>query len=132
MNWRRFRRKPSPPQETGRKPAPTDAEISQQSRLLDLEQKAAQLEKEWDALETERENRRLRKSVAVGALLVMALQIVVANGIFVWYGETNGWDIPAGAISAWLGSTVVQIVAVVLVIMKYLFPEGGPREPGKK
>jgi len=26
------------------------------------------------------------------------------------------------AVSAWLGSTVVQIVAVVLVITRYLFP----------
>jgi hypothetical protein len=29
--------------------------------------------------------------------------------------------------SAWLGTTVVQVVAVVLVIMRYLFPEGGSK-----
>ena len=58
----------------------------------------------------------------------MVAQIVAADAIFVWYGDANGWDIPAAAISAWLGTTVVQIVAVVLVIMNYLFPKGGPQD----
>lgn len=78
-------------------------------------------------LATDRANRSLRESFARRALGVMVLQIIAANAVFVWYGDTNGWDIPGGAISAWLGSTVVQVVAVVLVIMNYLFPKGGPK-----
>jgi hypothetical protein len=60
--------------------------------------------------------------------MVMVVQIVAADAIFVWYGDTKGWQIEAAAISAWLAATVVQIVAVVLVIMNYLFPKGGQRD----
>jgi hypothetical protein len=52
----------------------------------------------------------------------MALQVMVSNAIFVWYGDTNGWEISSTAISAWMGTTVVEVVSVVLVIVKYLFP----------
>lgn len=110
----------SPPEEARSKPAPTDEE-------LDLQQRRAEVEREEEKLHTERANRTLRESFAKGALGVMVLQIVAANAIFVWYGDTNGWDVPGVTISAWLGSSVVQVVAVVLVIMNYLFPKGGPQ-----
>jgi hypothetical protein len=53
----------------------------------------------------------------------MALQVLVANGIFGWYGVAAGWDVPSSAVGAWLGTTVVEVVAVVLVIVNYLFPD---------
>jgi predicted Kef-type K+ transport protein len=88
--------------------------------------KAAKLEAEVDALRealaSETQNRRLRYPIAIGALLVMVLQVVVSNAIFGWYGDTNAWDISATAVSAWMGTTVVEVVAVVLVVMNYLFP----------
>ena len=111
-----------------REPTPTDEELESQHREIELDTRRAQLEREWDKLTTEKENRALRGSIATGALIVMLIQIAAANAIFVWYGDTNRWDISATAISAWLGSTVVQVVAVVLVIMNYLFPGGGPPE----
>jgi hypothetical protein len=87
---------------------------------------AAKLETEVEALRealaSEAQNRRLRYPIAIGALLVMVLQVVVSNAIFGWYGDTNAWNISAGAISAWMGTTVVEVVAVVLVVMNYLFP----------
>jgi hypothetical protein len=43
-------------------------------------------------------------------------------GVFVWYGDTNAWHIPALAITGWLAATVVQVMSVVLVITRYLFP----------
>jgi len=86
---------------------------------------AAKLEAEVDTLRerlaSETQNRRLRYPIAIGALLVMVLQVVVSNAIFGWYGDTNAWDISAAAISAWMGTTVVEVVAVVLVVMNYLF-----------
>jgi uncharacterized membrane protein YcjF (UPF0283 family) len=93
--------------------------------------KAAKLEAEVDALRealvSETQNRRLRYPIAIGALFVMVLQVVVSNAIFGWYGDTNAWDVSAGAISAWMGTTVVQVVAVVLVVMNYLFPRSSER-----
>jgi hypothetical protein len=87
---------------------------------------AAKLETEVDALRealaSDAQSRRLRYPIAIGALLVMVLQVVVSNAIFGWYGDANAWNISAGAISAWMGTTVVEVVAVVLVVMNYLFP----------
>jgi hypothetical protein len=87
----------------------------------------AKLETEVDvlreALASEVQNRRLRYPIAIGALAVMVLQVAVSNAIFGWYGDTNAWSISAAAISAWMGTTVVEVVAVVLVVMNYLFPK---------
>jgi predicted Kef-type K+ transport protein len=92
---------------------------------------AARLETEVEALRealaSDAQNRRLRYPIAIGALLVMVLQVVVSNAIFGWYGDTNAWAISATAISAWMGTTVVEVVAVVLVVMNYLFPRSDER-----
>ncbi|MGH2939280.1 MAG: hypothetical protein ACRDPE_14310 [Solirubrobacterales bacterium] len=89
----------------------------------------AKLEAEADmvgeAVATERENRRLRFGIAIAALALMALQVLAANGVFVWFGVAAGWEVPSSAIGAWLGTTVVEVVAVVLVIVNYLFPNEG-------
>jgi hypothetical protein len=55
----------------------------------------------------------------------MVVQIVLVNVVFVVYALTLGAQTPVGALQAWLGTTVVQIVAVVLVITRYLFPATG-------
>jgi hypothetical protein len=109
----------------GKEPVLTDEEISRKGRLVDLENKETAVAKLKDALETEKENRRLRHWVANGALVVMLAQVVAANATFIWYGDVNGWDISPTAISAWMGATVIQVVSVVLVIIKYLFPPPG-------
>jgi hypothetical protein len=92
------------------------------------EAEAAKLEAEagmaGERVATEQENRRLRFGIAIAALALMAFQVLLANGIFGWYGVAAGWAVPATAITAWLGTTVVEVVAVVLVIVNYLFPDG--------
>ena len=105
-----------------REPTPTDADTHRRSKEIDLEEKEADLAKKLDALDTEQENRKTRRWVANVALTVMLMQIVAANATFIWYGDTNGWDISPAAISAWMGATVIQVVSVVLVIINYLFP----------
>jgi hypothetical protein len=114
---------------SGREPALTDAEIERKRRLVDLENKeteVAKLKTEVDKLAeelaTERDNRSLRYGIAIAALIVMTLQVIASNAIFVWYGDTNGWEISSTAISAWMGTTVVEVVSIVLVIVNYLFP----------
>jgi hypothetical protein len=114
------------PDGNGSSPAPTDEELDLETRLVDLEKGRTELARDKEKLVTDKANRGLRDSLAKGALGVMVVQIAAGNAVFVWYGDTNGWEIPGAAISAWLGSTVVQVVAVVLVIMNYLFPRAGP------
>lgn len=65
---------------------------------------------------------KLRKLIGYGALGMMALQIVVADAVFVLYGFTNHWDIPVTAIQAWLAATVIEVVAVVLAVTRSMFP----------
>src|SRR5581483_7715728 len=92
-----------------------------------------QRESSFDAedrrLDTARKRSDLRmvKIVGYGALAAMAIQIVAADGGFYLYGHAYSWRMPPEAIIGWLSATVVQIVAVVLVITNYLFPPGGNR-----
>jgi hypothetical protein len=88
--------------------------------------RAAKLEAEADmlgeAVVTEQANRSLRNVIAVAALILMALQVLAANGIFAWYGVAAGWAVPSSAVTAWMGTTVIEVVSVVLVVVNYLFP----------
>jgi hypothetical protein len=59
---------------------------------------------------------------AYGALVAMGIQVLIADGAFYIYGYENDWDIPASAIEVWLAATVVQVIGVVLVIARSLFP----------
>jgi hypothetical protein len=40
--------------------------------------------------------------------------------VFAWVGAD--WDLPAGVIEVWLGATVVQVVGIVLIVTRHLFP----------
>jgi hypothetical protein len=88
---------------------------------------------EHEAEQRELENKRARnllaygKVYAYGSMGAMAVQILIADAAFYWYGHEHvvkghAWQIPAGAIQVWLGATVVQIIGVVLVIARSLFP----------
>jgi hypothetical protein len=37
-------------------------------------------------------------------------------------GLAAGWAVPSSAVTAWMGTTVIEVVSVVLVIVNYLFP----------
>jgi hypothetical protein len=50
------------------------------------------------------------------------VQVVIADVAFFIYGFWNEWEIPGGTINAWLAATVVQVIAVGLVITRSLFP----------
>jgi len=56
----------------------------------------------------------------------MVVQLAVANIVFIKYCHNIDWgNVPTGAIQAWLASTVVQVVGVVLVIARSVFPQDG-------
>ena len=84
---------------------------------------AAVQERETHAKQVE-ENRKLRKRIADHVSLAVAIQVGVADVAFLIYGFWNGWEIPGSTIVAWLSATVVQVIAVGLVVTKSLFPSG--------
>jgi hypothetical protein len=70
-------------------------------------------------------DRKLRSKVSNRVFWAIIAQVLVADvGMFV-YADHRHWEIAAGVVSSWLGATVIQVIAVALVIAKSLFPEGG-------
>jgi hypothetical protein len=60
-------------------------------------------------------------------LIMMAAQLLVVNGgfaLYSWLG--HDWAPPDGVVQVWLTATFVQIVSVVVVITRSLFPPERP------
>ncbi len=68
------------------------------------------------------DDRELRRWIAIGTSIAVAVQLVIADVAFVVYGATNSWVIPGSTMSAWLGATVVQVIALAVVVVRSLFP----------
>ncbi len=68
---------------------------------------------------------RLAKLIGYGALIAVVIQVALADVAFFLYGFSNAWKIPAAAISAWLAAIVIQVIGVVMVVAKDIFPGGG-------
>jgi hypothetical protein len=65
----------------------------------------------------------LRQNYADWIIRVLGLQLLVADLVFVvfaWVGRD--WDLSSGVIEIWLAATVVQVIAVVAIVMRHLFP----------
>jgi hypothetical protein len=107
--------------------AGTDEEIARARDLAEVAKLETEVERLREEPFSDAQTRRLRYPIAIGALFVMVLQVAASNAIFGWYGDANAWNIPAAAIRAWMGTTVVEVVAVVLVVMNYLFPRSAPK-----
>ncbi len=92
--------------------------LAEKAQLQEIE-----LKKEYATQEIE-----LRETYAKGLLAILAVELVVVNVIFWVYAEKGrNWNIPEGVIQIWLGATVVQIVGVVTVVTRYLFPNRDSR-----
>lgn len=84
---------------------PSDAELARQDKAQDI---------------------KLKKRYANWLLGIMLAQVLIANGVFIKYAHTGvDWQLEAGVIQAWLAATVVQVIGVVLVVVRYLFPQRG-------
>ncbi|HYV15184.1 MAG TPA: hypothetical protein VE972_04115 [Conexibacter sp.] len=68
------------------------------------------------------DDRKLRKMIASRVFWAITAQVVIADVAFLIYGFWNSWKIPGSTINAWLAATVVQVIAVGLVITRSLFP----------
>jgi hypothetical protein len=65
----------------------------------------------------------LKRLYAKGLLLLLGGQMILADTVFVvyaWAGKQ--WNLAPEVINVWLGATVVQLIGVVLVVTRYLFP----------
>jgi hypothetical protein len=64
----------------------------------------------------------LKRMYAKWLLVAMSIQIGFANLGFFLYGGYNGWGIEAAVMQVWLSAAVVQVIGIVYVIARYLFP----------
>jgi hypothetical protein len=70
-----------------------------------------------------KQDRELKLSYATWLRWLLAAQLAIADVVFVvyaWAGER--WNLHPAVINIWLGATVVQVVGVVLVVTRHLFP----------
>jgi hypothetical protein len=65
---------------------------------------------------------QLKGTYARWLLWGMGIQVAVADLAFFLYGFWIGWDVSASVMSVWLTAAVVEVIAVALVVTRYLFP----------
>lgn len=108
----------------------TDDEVEALARsVLDNPQRARQLS-ELDPFEKLRHRAQgldieLRKRYAEWVLYGVAAQLLIADlAFFLYAGLGVHWRIATAAIDVWLGATIVQVVGIVGIVTRYLFPRG--------
>lgn len=70
------------------------------------------------------QDRVLKLSYATWLRRSLAVQLLVADGVFVVYAWAGKhWNLEPVVINIWLGATVVQVVGIVLVVTRHLFPQ---------
>lgn len=68
---------------------------------------------------------QLKRTYARGLLILLAIQIAVADVLVYLYAALGrAWDVPAAVIHSWLAATVFEVLGVVAVIVRHLFPHG--------
>lgn len=99
---------------TGASPLPggfADLDAQERAQALALRQQFAEQE------------HGLRQDYGDWIIRILGAQLLVADVVFIvfaWVGK--GWDLPPGVIEIWLASTVVQVVGVVAIVTRHLFP----------
>lgn len=90
-----------------------------------VELQALDLELQATRLRGEKEDLDFRKEYAHDFKVAIFAQVIIVDAIFFIYAiytMGKGEIIPTAAISAWVGATVVQVIGVVMVITRNLFP----------
>lgn len=66
---------------------------------------------------------KLKKQYADELLKLLRRQLFVTNAAFVayaWFGRD--WDVQPEVMQVWIGATVVELIGIVAVVTRYLFP----------
>ncbi len=66
----------------------------------------------------------LKRWISVRVMRWMRWQLFAVNAFFIAYAISKRFDVPPVVISIWFSATVVQLVGVVFIIARYLFPSG--------
>lgn len=101
-------------------------ELPAELRHLDEQERAQALEHR-DLFA--RQEHGLRQSYADWILRILGAQLLVADAVFVaiaWVGRD--WDLTPGMTEVWLLAAVVQVVGVVAIVTRHLFPTRGGDE----
>lgn len=70
------------------------------------------------------QDRVLKLSYATWLRRSLAAQLLVADGVFIVYAWAGkDWNLEPLVINSWLAATVVQVVGIVLVVTRHLFPQ---------
>lgn len=88
--------------------------LAEKSQAQEIELKRKFAEQEYD----------LRRTYARGVILLLTGQFLLADAVFVvfaWAGKR--WDLSTAVIDVWLAATVIQVVGIVLVVTRNLFPD---------
>lgn len=63
-----------------------------------------------------------------GLLCAVVLKIAAADIVFVIYAAKSGWHIDGTTMQVWLGATVVEVIGLAGVVVKYPFSsDAAPR-----
>jgi hypothetical protein len=65
----------------------------------------------------------LKKEYARFIKRALTFELAISNTVFIayaWAGKK--WNLDPAVINVWLGATVVQVIGVVLVVTRHLFP----------
>jgi hypothetical protein len=74
------------------------------------------------------QDRKLKLAYATWLRWLLVGQLVTADLVFTVYAWAGrGWHLDTSVIDAWLGATVVQVVGIVLVVTRHLFPQRDKR-----
>ena len=81
-----------------------------------------------------KEERKVKRRYANTLLVGMFIQIAVTDTAFFLYASSKNvqWEVPVAAMNVWLGATVVQVIGVVEIVTRHLFPRRDltpPAEP---
>lgn len=73
-------------------------------------------------LDQREQDMKLRERLATNATRLVIAQVAVANILFAFYLGHNAYDADASVMIAWLSATVVEVVGILWVIARNLFP----------
>jgi hypothetical protein len=96
--------------------------LSERGQAQELELKRLFAQQEYD----------LRRTYARGILWLLGVEMLIANVVFVafaWAGEH--WKLETAVVDVWLGATAVQVVGIVLVVTRHLFPDRDDKPSSK-
>lgn len=71
-----------------------------------------------------------RDTYANGVLLAMAVQLLFSNGIFITYAWAGmHWRVPSVVISGYLAAVAIELIGLVFVVTRHLFPNRDQQDP---